>query len=63
MLNNTHLSDEEQAEALKRWRSENGKTNIGGIVLGLGLVIGWQGWNEHQRRQSEMATAEYDRFQ
>ncbi|MBT8438570.1 MAG: tetratricopeptide repeat protein [Gammaproteobacteria bacterium] len=63
MLNNTHLSDEEQAEALKRWWSENGKSIIGGIVVGLGLVFGWQGWNEHQRSQSEMATAEYDRFQ
>ncbi len=63
MLNNTHLSDEEQAEALKRWWSENGKSIIGGIVVGLGLVFGWQGWNEHQRSQSELATAEYDRFQ
>jgi len=63
VLNNTHLSDEEQAEALKRWWSENGKSIIGGIVVGLGLVFGWQGWNEHQRNQSEMATAEYDRFQ
>lgn len=63
MLNNTHLSDEEQAEALKRWWSENGKSIIGGIVVGLGLVFGWQGWNEHQRSQSEMATAEFDRFQ
>lgn len=63
MLNNTHLSDEEQAEALKRWWSENGKSIIGGIVVGLGLVFGWQGWNEHQRSQSEMASAEYDRFQ
>jgi len=63
VLNNTHLSDEEKAEALKRWWSENGKSIIGGIVVGLGLVFGWQGWNEHQRSQSEMATAEYDRFQ
>ena len=63
MLNNTHLSDEEKAEELKRWWSENGKSIIGGIVVGLGLVFGWQGWNEYQRSQSEMATAEYDRFQ
>jgi predicted negative regulator of RcsB-dependent stress response len=63
VLNNTHLSDEEQAEALKRWWSENGKSIIGGIVVGLGLVFGWQGWNDHQRTQSEMASAEFDRFQ
>jgi predicted negative regulator of RcsB-dependent stress response len=63
VLNNIHLSDEEQAEALKRWWSENGKSIIGGIVVGLGLVFGWQGWNEHQRTQSEMGAVEYDRFQ
>jgi predicted negative regulator of RcsB-dependent stress response len=59
---NTHLSDDEQAEALKRWWSENGKSVIGGIVLGLVLVFGWRGWNEHQQNQAEQASAEYDRL-
>jgi predicted negative regulator of RcsB-dependent stress response len=58
----THLTEEEQVEALKRWWSENGKSVIGGIVLGLGLVFGWQGWNQHQKSQAEMASAEYDRM-
>ena len=60
---NTHLSDDEQAEALKRWWSENGKSVIGGIVLGLALVFGWRGWTEHQLNQAELASAEYDRLQ
>ena len=59
---NTHLSDDEQAEALKRWWSENGKSVIGGIVLGLVLVFGWRGWIDHQRQQAELASAEYDRL-
>lgn len=62
MLNNTHLSDEEQAEALKRWWSENGKSIIAGIVIGLGLVLGWQGWSRYQIEQAEMASVEYDRL-
>ncbi|MEJ2212627.1 MAG: tetratricopeptide repeat protein [Gammaproteobacteria bacterium] len=62
MLNNTHLSDEEQAEALKRWWTENGKSIIAGIVIGLGLVLGWQGWSSYQTEQSEMASMEYDRL-
>ena len=63
MLHDTNLSDDEKAEALKRWWSENGKSVVGGVVLGLALVFGWQGWNEHQRSQAEMAAVEYDRFQ
>jgi len=59
---NSHLSDDEQAEALKRWWSENGKSVIGGIVLGLVLVFGWRGWGDHQRQQAELASAEYDRL-
>ena len=59
---NTHLSDDEQAEALKRWWSENGKSVIGGIVLGLALVFGWRGWSEHLQNQAEMGSAEYDRL-
>jgi len=30
-----HLNDEEQVEALKKWWSENGKSVVGGVVLGL----------------------------
>ena len=58
----THLTEEEQVEALKRWWKENGKSVIGGIVIGLGLVFGWQGWNQHQQSQAEMASATYDRM-
>lgn len=59
---NSHLSDDEQAEALKRWWSENGKSIIGGIVLGLALVFGWKGWTQHQMNQAEMASAAYERL-
>ncbi len=59
---NTHQSDDEKAEALKNWWSENGKSVVGGIVLGLLLVFGWRGWNEHQQNQAEMASTEYDRM-
>ncbi len=62
MLNNTHLSDEEQAEALKRWWTDNGKSIIAGIVIGLSLVLGWQGWSRYQIEQSELASLEYDRL-
>ncbi len=62
MLNSHHLSDDEKAEALKRWWGENGKSIVGGIVIGLALVFSWRWWLGYQQTQSEMASAEYDRF-
>jgi predicted negative regulator of RcsB-dependent stress response len=58
----THLTEDEQVEALKKWWSENGKSVVAGIVIGLGIVFGWQGWGQHQKSQAEQASAEYDRM-
>jgi predicted negative regulator of RcsB-dependent stress response len=60
VLNSHHLSDEEKAEALKRWWSDNGKSIIGGIVIGLALVFGWRGWLDYQQQQAAVASSEYD---
>lgn len=60
MLNSHHLSDDEKAEALKRWWSDNGKSIIGGIVIGLALVFGWRGWLDYQQQQAAVASSEYD---
>jgi len=45
-----NLSEEEQVEALKSWWKENGRSVVGGVVLGLGAVFGWQAWNQYQDR-------------
>jgi len=55
-----HLSDEEQVEALKRWWSENGKSVVGGVLLGLALVGGWRGWQYYEQNRAEIAGARYD---
>ena len=55
-----HLDDEEQLEALKKWWSENGKSVIGGVVLGLALVGGWRGWQYYEQNRAETAGARYD---
>jgi predicted negative regulator of RcsB-dependent stress response len=55
----TYLSDEEQVEALKKWWKENGKSVIGGVVLGLLIVGGWRGWQHYDRGQGEAAAARY----
>ena len=57
-----YLTEEEQVEALKKWWRENGKAIVGGAVLGLALVGGWQAWQSYQKGEAELASAYYEEF-
>jgi predicted negative regulator of RcsB-dependent stress response len=57
-----YLNEDEQVEALKRWWKENGKAVIGGAVLGLAVVGGWQGWQKYTTAQAERASAYFEQF-
>lgn len=57
-----NLSEEEQVEALKKWWKENGKSLIGGVVLGLGLVFGWRAWVEHNQTVAAQASFQYEQL-
>ncbi len=57
-----YQSDEEQVEALKVWWKENGKSTIAGVVLGLGGLIGWQAWTQHQATSAEQASIQYQQL-
>jgi predicted negative regulator of RcsB-dependent stress response len=52
-------TDQEQVDAIRKWWSENGKAIIGGLLLGLGGVLGWQFWQNYQRSTAEQASAVY----
>ena len=56
----TYLSDDEQAEALKKWWKENAVSIIVGAGLGFGIIFGWQGWQMMmpKPRRSEEHTSE-----
>ena len=56
----TYQTEEEQVEAIKKWWKENGKSVIGGVVLGFAIIGGWQGWQGYQRDQGEAASAYFD---
>jgi len=58
----TYQTDEEQVEALKKWWKEHGKSIIAGAVVGLSLVLGWQGWERYDRGQAEQAAGYYSEF-
>ncbi|WP_078119293.1 YfgM family protein [Thiosocius teredinicola] len=55
-----YQTEEEQVEAIKKWWKENGKSVIGGVVLGFAIIGGWQGWKFYERNQGETASAYFD---
>lgn len=57
-----YQSEEEQVAALKKWWKENGTFIIGGVVIGLGGVFGWQAWQNHQGVQAGQAAATYEQL-
>jgi len=53
----SYETEEQRVEAIKKWWSENGKSIVAGVVLGLGLLFGWQGWVEYRDSKREEASA------
>lgn len=52
---NEYSTEEEQVEAMKKWWKDNGKSVIAGLVIGLGGVLGWQGWGNYQTSLNKQA--------
>ena len=57
-----YRTEEEQIEAVKGWWQENGKSIIAGIVIGLGAIFGWRGWQNHTALQAEAASTLYQQM-
>jgi predicted negative regulator of RcsB-dependent stress response len=51
------LEEQEQIDSIKTWWKMYGNLVTGIVVAGSLAVIGWQGWNWHQRSQSAQASA------
>lgn len=56
----TYQTDDEQVEAIKKWWKENGRSVIGGVVLGFALIGGWKGYQGYQQNQGEAASLYFD---
>jgi len=54
-----YKTDEEQIEQLKKWWRDNGQGTVIAIVVGLGAVFGWQGWQKQQQDEIYAASAVY----
>lgn len=51
----THVTDEQQLESLKKWWQENGSSIITGIILGVAVLFGakaWFAWRENIAQQA-----------
>lgn len=57
----THVTDDQQLESLKKWWQENGSSIITGIILGVAVLFGakaWFAWRENIAQQaSDIYTA------
>ncbi len=53
------LDEHEQGERVRGWIRRNAAGVIGGIVLGLGVVGGWQYWQKRQDAERALAGARY----
>lgn len=54
------LDEHEQSERVRTWLRRNGAGLIGGVVLGLAVIGGWQWWQQQQQTAHEAAG---ERFQ
>ena len=48
------LTEKEQLDLMREWWSENGRYVIGGVVLGVAILYGWNSW------RNSIASAELD---
>lgn len=55
----SYRSDEEQVEVLRRWWHDNGRALLLGVLVALAVVLGWDGWKQHQARAAESAAVAY----
>lgn len=54
------LDEHEQSERVRGWLRTNGAGLIGGVVLGLALIGGWQWWQKQQEASRADTGARYE---
>ncbi len=55
-----NLTDEQQADIVRQWLRENAMFVLGGLVLGLGALFGWNQWQAWQIAQAAGASTVYE---
>ncbi|WP_243725295.1 YfgM family protein [Candidatus Thiosymbion oneisti] len=55
-------SDEERAEAIKKWWKENGLSILLGVGIGLGAIFGWRAWMGYRETVGQQASAAFEQL-
>lgn len=55
----SYLTDDEKAEAIKKWWSENWSAIAGGLVLGVAGLLSWNWWTDREDTRAEQASQMY----
>lgn len=56
----TDETEDQQLERLRQWWKEYWLPLVGGVVLGLGGILGWQQWGDYQAEQAARASSQYN---
>lgn len=57
---NAYQTEEEQVEQLKKWWKENGKSVLGGALIGVAVLYGGKVWLDQRNNHAELASAEFE---
>jgi predicted negative regulator of RcsB-dependent stress response len=55
----SYLTDDEKAEAIKKWWSDNWSAIAGGLVLGVAGLLSWNWWTDREDTRTEQASQMY----
>lgn len=57
-----NLTDEQQADLIRKWIRGNGLPIMGGLGLGLVSLVGWDQWKSYEIQTAEAASEKYEEF-
>lgn len=57
-----YTTEEQQAEAVKKWWRENGKSIIAGVVIGITAIFGLRSYDGYTAQQAEAASIVYEQM-
>ncbi|MAF84464.1 MAG: tetratricopeptide repeat protein [Gammaproteobacteria bacterium] len=57
-----NLTDEQQADIIRKWLRENGLSIVGALGLGFAALFGWDQWQSSEARHAEEASGIYEQI-
>jgi predicted negative regulator of RcsB-dependent stress response len=55
-------TDDEKAEAIKKWWKENGLSIVAGVTIGLVAIFGWRAWVNYRDSVAQQASAAFEQL-